>query len=298
VNNKFCAILVSIFDGIEHFWEGEKGQKIIGSFLVFCFIFFIAIIYINSLGWFPSPLNSFIPKNIFSAIEISLTLLLVFEVASLIFSLAYSVSTSIGKQFEVLSLVLLRGAFKEFSHFERPFQWDHIEPSLYLILATIFGSLAIFTILGFYYRIQRHIPITSVEKDRLSFITAKKIIALGLLISLVGIILDYAIKFFLRIEGTSIFNSFYILLIFSDILIMLLSIRYGSSYRVAFRNSGFAVATLIICFALIAPAYYNALLGIAGALLILALSFAYRAYTPSLFQRNREVRKSKLATPP
>ena len=294
MKSKFCALIVSVFDTIEHYWENERGQKVIGTILVLCFMFFIVVIYINSLGWLPSPLDKFIPTKVFSSIQIAFTLLLVFEVASLVFSLAYSVSTSIGKQFEILSLVLLRDAFKQFAHFEKPFQWDHIEPSVFIIIATVFGALAIFTILGFYYRIQRHIPITSVEKDRLSFIVAKKIIALGLLFSFAGIIIEYSINYFHHIPSTSIFNSFYILLIFSNILIMLISIHYGSSYRVAFRNSGFAVATLIICLALIAPAYYNVLLGIAGSLLILAISFAYRAYTPSLYQRKREVRKSKL----
>ena len=40
-------------------------------------------------------------------------------------------------------------------------------------------------------------------------------------------------------------EPFYTLLVFADILVVLLSMRYSASYQVVFRNSGLAVATMV-----------------------------------------------------
>ncbi len=77
------------------------------------------------------------------------------------------------------------------------------------------------------------------------------------------------------------FEPFYTLLIFADILVVLLSLRYSATYQVVFRNSGLAVATVLLRAALSAPPYLNAALGLAAALLALTLAAAYRAFGPS-----------------
>jgi hypothetical protein len=74
---------------------------------------------------------------------------------------------------------------------------------------------------------------------------------------------------------------------------MLLSMRYGASYRFAFRNSGFAVATLLIRVALITPPHYSALIGVGSALLILGIRLAFNYYTPSRYQMEREDRRGR-----
>jgi hypothetical protein len=81
--------------------------------------------------------------------------------------------------------------------------------------------------------------------------------------------------------------------VFSDILIMLLSMRYSANYRFAFRNSGFAVATLLIRVALIAPPPYSAFIGVGSALLILGIRLAFNYYTPSRYQIEREDRRER-----
>ena len=69
-------------------------------------------------------------------------------------------------------------------------------------------------------------------------------------------------------------------LIFADVLMVLISLRYSTTYHIVFRNSGFAVATVLIRLALIAPAPVNALLGIASALFALGLTVAYNTFAP------------------
>jgi len=66
------------------------------------------------------------------------------------------------------------------------------------------------------------------------------------------------------------------------VLVVLVSLRYSSTYHVVFRNSGFAIATVLIRLALIAPAPINALLGVSSALFALGLTVAYNAFAPLL----------------
>ncbi len=133
---------------------------------------------------------------------------------------------------------------------------------------------------GLYYRLQRHRPLSSDLKDRRSFIAAKKALALGLLLlffalgarSIVGALAGQADHLF--------FEPFYTLLVFADILVVLVSLRYSSNYQVVFRNSGLAVSTVLLRIALAAPPFANALLGLAAALFALALTLAYNAFAP------------------
>jgi len=74
------------------------------------------------------------------------------------------------------------------------------------------------------------------------------------------------------------FKTFYTVLIFSDVLIVLISLRYTATYHVVFRNSGFALATVTLRIALAAPVYINVLLGIAASAFILGLTYAYNTF--------------------
>ena len=284
----FSQIVCRVFDKVNESWESRRAQKIFGVILVLSFLVSIGLIELNRQGFLPEGLKTVIPVKHFVAIEYAFTLLLLIEVVSLVLSLSLSVSTSIGKQFELLSLVLLRNSFKEISHFDEPIIWEQIQGSLYSIVSSAIGALIIFVILGFYYRTQRHQPITDIEKDRNSFIISKKFIALMMLFVFVFLIIYDIYAYLINGHGEKIFESFYTLLIFTDILIMLISLRYGSSYRIAFRNSGFAVSTVIIRLALIAPIFTGSILGVGGALFILGIAFAYNFYTPSFYQREKE----------
>jgi hypothetical protein len=86
--------------------------------------------------------------------------------------------------------------------------------------------------------------------------------------------------------ATSFFEVSYTVLIFNDVLIVLISLRYSLTFNVVFRNSGFAVATVLIRLALAAPPYLNALLGLGAAFFALGLTFAYNMFTPVLHQHH------------
>ncbi|MFN2352965.1 MAG: hypothetical protein ABR512_00385, partial [Desulfopila sp.] len=81
---------------------------------------------------------------------------------------------------------------------------------------------------------------------------------------------------------------FYTLLILTDILVVLISQCFHPSFFTIFRNSGFALSTLLIRLALAAPPYYNVLLGVAAAsFAILLAMICGRPFLVKMAQKNR-----------
>lgn len=276
--SKLSSNLSQAYDWLHALWENKKFLKSTGSLIVFSFLFILLLIELKNWNVLPHFLDDLVPINHFFAIEFAFTFLLIVEIMSMIFVLSHSVSTSLAKQFEIFSLILLRQAFKDFGEFTEPFIWDENIHQVIKMLADAFGALIIFSTVVIFKQMQKHISITKSDMDQLGFVRIKKILSLFMIIifsiagiySLIGnLFFDMHIHFF---------KSFYTSLIFIDILIILISLRYNYLYIIVFRNSGFALATVILRLALTAPAYYNIALGISASLFIIGLSFMYNKF--------------------
>lgn len=241
-----------LFDRLAQWWESHDQRRAAGSLLIGSYVVALLAIEAGRRGVLPAALARLVPANHFYAVDVAFTLLLVLEVIGLVFGLASSVAQSLGIQFEIFSLILLRQTFKEFTHFAEPIAWAEVQASLLHMSADALGAVLVFAVLAWYYRLQRHQPITT-HDERASFVAAKKAIALVLLAVLVGIGADDLWHWVSDGEVYPFFEVFYTVLIFSDVLIVLLSLRYSSTYNVVFRNSGFAVATVFLRLAMTAP---------------------------------------------
>lgn len=291
--NAFYSRVNRIFERVEQHFEACSAQRRIGSLLVLVFISSLVVIQFQRWNLLPQPFASLVPHSHLEAIHAVFSVLLFFEIIGLLFSLVCSVSIAVGKQVEILSLVMLRDIFKKISDMSEPLMWEEVATVMPEIASLGLGALAIFVILGFYYRnVPEQVAQVS-ERDTAAFIGAKKLIALLLLPSFILIVGFNAYSTLIHGSVNRSFETIYTLLVFSDILIMLLSMRYGASYRFAFRNSGFAVATLLIRVALITPPPYSALVGVGSALLILGIRLAFNHYTPSRYQLEREDRRGR-----
>jgi hypothetical protein len=266
-----------IFDPLHHLWEHEKLHKKISLTLVLFFMFSLVAIELNRLQLLPAPLESLVPRNHFFAVQAAFTVVLILEVISLIFTIPCSFSRSVGKQFEILALILMRNAFKELSGFPEPITFAGNENAILHILSDGFGALLIFALLGYYYIIQARASDERMSPlDLYSFVAAKKFIALVLLLIFTFMGVKNGIANISGAEPTDFLHGFYTILILTDILVVLLSQCYQPSFFAVFRNSGFALSTLIIRIALAAPPFYNVLLGLSAALFAILLTVISR----------------------
>jgi len=180
---RFLTYTNSLYEKLQLLWESKGSLRLTSTILVFSFIvctlLSVLVIkdYIN-LGLFNKPF-----KNLFFSIEVVFTILLITELFGLIFMLPKSVAKSVGKQFELLSLIFLRDGFKEFSHIASDFSLQSLKEPLTNMAFYGFGAIAIFTILGFTYKLQKHIKLTETEDSQEQFIRFKKLLALLLLIT-------------------------------------------------------------------------------------------------------------------
>ena len=108
--------------------------------------------------------------------------------------------------------------------------------------------------------------------DLFSFVAAKKGIALLLLAAFAYMGLRSVWLTISGIEHTDFLYDFYTLLILTDVLVVLISQCFQPGFYAVFRNSGFALSTMIIRIALAAPPFYNVLLGVAAALFAILLT--------------------------
>ncbi len=270
----FYDRITYIFDVLHRFWEHERVHTKIAVLLVCLFTGSLMLIELNRQQMLPAPLASIIPENHFSAIGMAFTVILILEVLSLIFILPCSFSRSMGKQFELLSLILLRDAFKELSTFPEPLSFSGNEAAILKILSDGFGALTIFGLLGIYYLVHQKLYESGRHTDDLyRFVAAKKSISLILLGCFVVMGAENLFQVITAQPHTDFFHNFYTLLILTDILIVLISQCFLPSFFSIFRNSGYALSTMFIRLALVAPAYYNVLMGLAAILFAISLTY-------------------------
>jgi len=262
-----------IFDPLHHFWEHEKLSRKISIMLVLFFLLSLLTIEAKRLGLLTGQVFGFVPTNHFYAISAAFTVVLILEVISLVFTLPCSFSRSVGKQFEILSLILLRNAFKELSKFPEPLTFHGNQEAVLRILSDGFGALLVFGLLGCYYLVQTKAAEKAMRPtDLYAFVAAKK----GIALTLLGIFIYMGLRSFTATlaghEHTDFLHQFYTVLILTDILLVLIAQCFQPSFYAVFRNSGFALSTLIIRIALAAPPYYNVLLGLAAAIFAILLT--------------------------
>lgn len=267
--------MIKLYDFFYRLWSHQRTDQVVSWLLIGTFGFGILMVACSQYLGFPS-LSS---PDYLIAIDLSFQVLLIIEILGLIFVLPRSVADSVGKQFEILSVILLRSAFKEFGNLKQTDSWSNvIYDPLFHMLSDAFGALLIFLIIGFYYQKQRHERITKNDQEQLEFIHFKKIVALVLLVVFLFLGCSDLLQSIEVGHYVKSFNTFYTILIFSDILILLFSLRYSSKYYNLFRYSSFALATILIRVSLSAPPYINAILGITAGLFVLGLTFIYNYF--------------------
>jgi hypothetical protein len=282
--NRLFRVSNQVFDAFESWWESAEARRLVAYVLIGGFLAALFVIEVNRQGWLPPSLEQILSTNHFVAIDVAFTLFLVVELVGLVVGLATSVARTAGKQFEVFSLILLRQSFKELSKFNvEPIQWTFGagREAVQYVVVDATSALLIFMSLGVFYTLQKHQPITQTDAQQRSFVAQKKMVANVLLFILLGLGAYTVVAPFVVVDVLPFFDTFYTVLIFSDVLIVLISLRYSTTYYVVFRNSGYAAATVMIRLALAGPRYLGAALGVGAALFNLGVAAAYSYVTPA-----------------
>ena len=276
-----------LFDKLHAAYGGARSRSLSSTLLLATFGVSLMLIECNRRGWLPARLGHALPLNHFVAVAWSVELLLFIEVIELIFGLADSVAGALGKQLEIFALILLRKSFEELGRFSEPIDLTalllpglgpdlrHKAQSVFDISVDALGALGVFGGLVLYHRLQRHRRITSSDAELAQFVEGKKVIAVLLLALLGWLTVREAFGLFFHGGHFNIFSPLFTALIFSDIAIVFLSLRYTTHFQLVFRNFGFALVTVFVRLAITAPPLPRALMAWGVVLYASALSWMY-----------------------
>ena len=274
----------NIFSGL--FSEGnlKKFEKFILISATFGFIIHLLLILLNNNGYVD--LSFFQDKlfvNPISAIYTPFSFILIYEAFLLIYFLPRSFTTSIAKQFEIMSLILIRKIFKDIPNVNLDDNWIQNESNLQLIYDLV-GVLIVFFLIYLFKKLKEDLPKLPVHQNLDRFISYKKLISLFLVPTLsllcVFSFLDWYNYVFLGIGTSSnidylFFESFFTILILVDVFILLVSFQYTERYSQLIRNTGFIISTILLRLSFSAVGLTSLLLLVSGIVFGLIILLIY-----------------------
>ena len=274
----------NIFSGL--FSEGnlKKFEKFILISATLGFIIHLLLILLNNNGYVD--LSFFQDKlfvNPISAIYTPFSFILIYEAFLLIYFLPRSFTTSIAKQFEIMSLILIRKIFKDIPNVNLDDNWIQNESNLQLIYDLV-GVLIVFFLIYLFKKLKEDLPKLPVHQNLDRFISYKKLISLFLVPTLsllcVFSFLDWYNYVFLDIGTSSnidylFFESFFTILILVDVFILLVSFQYTERYSQLIRNTGFIISTILLRLSFSAVGLTSLLLLVSGIVFGLIILLIY-----------------------
>lgn len=237
----------------------EKTEKIILKIAIFSFFIHLAIIYIMKFNYIDYPANSELLKNPISAIYTPFSFILIYEVYLLIYYLPKSFTTYITKQYEIITLIIIRKLFKDLAALELTENWFEIKGDLQFTYDLV-ASLFLFYLIFLFQKHGKQKAITEENSKPIieKFVENKKLIAVILLP------LFFVMAFYTLIDwsaGISMFSNklptfesinnlffdqFFTVLILVDVILLLISFFYTDQFHKIIRNSGFIISTILI----------------------------------------------------
>jgi hypothetical protein len=227
------------------------------SYLTHLFLIFLSNLQILSI-------ESKFLTNPIAAIYTPFSFILLYEVYLLIFFLPKSISYYIGKQYEIITLIVIRRIFKDLSKIELSSNWFEIKSDLQFTY-DVATSLALFFLIYLFYRnigirnLSTPSKLIDLEENVQRFVTLKRGIAI-LLVPILIILASYTFFDWIQavfnenLNGITAFNDinniffdeFFTLLIIVDVLLLLASFFYSDQFPKIIRNSGFVISTILL----------------------------------------------------
>lgn len=254
---------MDISNKIYQFFLSENTKKRIEKMILYValigFFIHLLLIYLTGKGLVDFHLESDLLKNPISAIYTPFSFILIYEVYLLIYYLPKSFTTYITKQYEIITLIIIRKLFKDLSAIELSTNWFDIKGDLQFTY-DILASIILFYLIYQFQKQGKQKSLTQLEhQPRIErFIRRKKTIAVALvpiffLMAAATLFNWSADVFFASNDLVSFetinnlfFDEFFTVLILVDVVLLLISFFYTDKFHKIIRNSGFIVSTILI----------------------------------------------------
>ena len=265
----------------------DRNVKTFEKLIIFLalagFLVHLSLIFAESfLGFeiFMSQTN--LTSNPISALYTPFTFILIYEAFLLIYYLPRSFTTSVAKEFEIISLVIIRKIFKDIPELNLDSNSIINEGNL-LILYDLLGIIIIFFLIYLFKKTWLNTPKRKSDKKLQNFINYKKLISISLVPILFVLCFTNFYDWFVDVFVYKQFNDdlngvffvdFFTVLILVDVLILLISFQYTERYSQLMRNTGFIISTILLRLSFSVTGLFSIILlvlGVAFGLVILKI---------------------------
>jgi len=252
----------TIFDNFLSEKFRERIERVAIGIAIVSFLVHLLIIFMVNKNLIS--IDSKLTASPIAAVYTPFSFILVYEVFLLVFYMPRSISSYIGKQYEIITLIVIRRIFKDIGNIEMSSNWFQLESDLQFTYDMATALILFFLIQKFYQKLERKSGednFRTIEGQiRINkFIKLKKSIA-TVLIPVLILLAFYSfsnwivastqdhwshIASFKNINNI-FFEDFFMLLIIIDVILLLFSLFYFDSFHTIIRNSGFVISTILI----------------------------------------------------
>ena len=229
-------------------------EKLILYLAVSGFILHLALIYLN-LNYDVSILKGLddLLRNPISALYTPFSFILIYEAFLLVYYFPRSFTTSIAKEYEIISLVMIRKVFGDIPMLN--FEEGIINQEGLILLYDLLAILIIYYLIHLFKKTISKIPKRKPTVNINRFISYKKMLSIVLLpilfILCMSNLYDWSYAVFVNQEFLENLNyiffiDFFTILILVDVFILLISFQYTERYSQILRNTGFIISTILL----------------------------------------------------
>lgn len=240
----------------------KRSERIIINIAIVSFVLHLAIIALNDLNLLGSTFSGDLFTNPISAIYTPFSFILIYEVYLLIYYLPKSMTIYIGKQYEIIMLIVIRRLYKDLSNISLKGDWFESAENLQFIY-DIIATIILFLLIHLFYkmnkfRVRKLMKLTETKPELIRFVRFKRALAVLLVPAFIVIalfnIFDWAIHVTELQSGLTkgldinavFFDDFFTVLILVDVLLVLFSFAHTDRFNKVIRNSGFVISTILV----------------------------------------------------
>jgi len=260
--------LAALFDRLDTPPVRDLFEKVVVTGAACGFLVHLGVIGLaRLLPDLPQTLFKGIDESPLHAVYTPFSVILFYEVVLLVFALAASHTGEIAKQYQIVSLIVVRRVFKDIGSFSAMENWLAEPEAVRAVLIDMAGAVLMFLIV-----------------DLEGFIQLKKAVAVLLLCVLIVLAMLNLASWLGVVVGLPaamatppadvdlfFFPRFFEFMIFTDVFLLIVSLAYYDRYEYVFRNAGFVISTVLLRVSLSTAKPYDLLLALTAMLYGLAV---------------------------
>jgi hypothetical protein len=255
--NKILTFFDTLFEHIFSDKNQKKIERVTLWLSIIGFITHLLLIFSKRFELFHTPFEARLLDDPISAIYTPFSIILVYEIYLRIMYLPRSFTTAVSKQFEIISLILIRRIFGDIPKIELDVNWIENVANRQLIYDLV-GVLVLYFLIYQFNKHQNKITKKELSISLKRFVSSKRAVSLILLPVLIftsiytaftwisGLFLASMKESILPDINSVFYNEFFTILILADVFILLLSFQYTERYSQLIRNTGFVICTILI----------------------------------------------------